>query len=102
MKLDDGWLASLGLGALDPAEKRALLRCVVEELELRVGRALAAGLTEGQLEEFAWLMEADDQRGALAWLERSAPRYEDVVRGEVSRLEAELRAGAARLLAQAG
>jgi hypothetical protein len=96
IKLDDAWLADVGLADL-PATAAAELRChVIEELEWRVGNALASELSDAQLDEFESLDRDEDR--ALAFLEENLPAYKDVVATQFSRMSAEIRRGAARIL----
>ena len=102
MKLDNEFLAELGLAALPEQEKQALLAQIVETLEMRVGTVLANGLTEAQLAEFEQFMNSNDQEGALKWLETNAPNYKDVVKGELVKLKDEISSSAEHILAASG
>ena len=98
MKIDNDFIAELGLAALPEAEKQALIAQIVETLEMRVGTVLASGLTEAQLTEFEGFMNRNDQEGALKWLEANAPNYKEVVKGELERLKGEIKASAPQIL----
>jgi uncharacterized protein DUF5663 len=97
IKLDDRLLAELGLMDLPAEHRRKLLRVMYEELELRVGTALASQMTDRQLDDFEQFINGEDDSGALAWLERELPHYKETVSeefeklcGEVSALQGEI------------
>ncbi len=73
-KLDDDFLASVGLSALPSEQKPAMLRHIYETLELRVGMKLAEQMSEQQLDEFEGFIDRKDDAGALKWLETSCCR----------------------------
>lgn len=99
MKIDNDFLAELGLAALPQDEKDALIAQIIETLEMRVGTVLASGLTEAQLVEFEGFMNANDQEGALKWLETNAPNYKEVVKQELEKLKGEIQSSAEHILA---
>lgn len=88
--LDDDFLQSLGLGAMPEDQKAAFLQHIYEELELRVGTRLSDGMSDQQLEEFEKLIDANDEPGALKWLEAHRPDYKDVVAEELEKLKQEI------------
>jgi hypothetical protein len=107
-KLDNDLLEELGLAALTADEKQAMLRQILETLEMRVGTTLASKMTDAQLDEFERLMpaEGDDQAGvqqkeqqALQWLESNFPNYKQVVNDELEKLKSEIRATAPQIVA---
>jgi len=106
-KLDDQLLEELGLAALQPHEKQALLRQILETLEMRVGTTLASRMSDAQLDEFERLMpaEGDDdttisqkEQQALKWLESNFPNYKQVVNDELEKLKAEIGQSAPQIL----
>lgn len=99
MKIDNDFLAELGLAALPDDEKKALIAQIIETLELRVGTVLASGLTEAQLAEFEGYMNKNDQPGALKWLETTVPNYKEVVKNELEKLRGEIKTNAPQILA---
>lgn len=101
IKLDDNLLAELGLHALPPEEKKALLRHIYETLEMRVGTTLARQMTDAQLDEFESFINSNDEAGALHWLETNFPNYKDVVAQEFEALKHEVRSAAPQILADA-
>jgi len=102
IKLDDDLLVELGLSTLPPEEKKKMLSHIYETLEMRVGMKLAERMTDAQLDEFEQFINANDEAGALHWLETNFPNYKDVVAEEFEKLKAEIRAIAPQILASAG
>jgi hypothetical protein len=98
-KLDDDFLADVGLATLPAEEKRKMLAHIYETLELRVGMKLAQNMTDAQLNEFEQLMDANNEAGALKWLETNVPNYKDVVAAELAALKAEISEQAPGILA---
>ena len=99
IKLDDNLLAELGLQSLPPEEKKNLLRHIYETLEMRVGTTLSQQMTDAQLDEFESFINANDEAGALRWLETNFPNYKDVVAQEFEKLKQEVRQSAPQILA---
>jgi hypothetical protein len=73
---DDDFLAEIGMSWLDDSERNRLLLEIAEELELRIGEALAEGLTDAQIAEYEALTERDETR-VLDWLNSNVPGYEE-------------------------
>ena len=61
-----------------------MLAHIYETLELRVGVRSLHGMSDEQLNEFEQLMDANDEAGALKWLETNVPNYKDVVASELA------------------
>jgi hypothetical protein len=99
MRLDDAWLDSVGLSAMDPAEKDKFLMQVHETLEGRVGTVIAAVMSEDQLDAFSRLHELGEDEICLEFLADQVPSYQDMVRGELEKLAAEIIEAAPRILA---
>lgn len=74
-QLDDNFLQSIGVGSLPEDQKKALLQHIYEELELRVGEKLAAGMSEAQMKEFEAVLDRDEEK-IRDWLSEHAPGYE--------------------------
>lgn len=89
-QLDDKFLQDLGLGGMPDDQKQAFLQHLYEELELRVGTRLSEGMTDEQLSDFEKLIDANDQQGALNWLETNRPNYKQVVAEELEKLKQEV------------
>jgi hypothetical protein len=100
-KLDDNFLAELGLAALPAEEKKKMLAHIYETLELRVGMKLAENMTDAQLDDFEKLMDTGNEAGALTWLETNVPNYKEVVASELEVLKKEISITAPAILAAA-
>ena len=100
-QIDDKFLEELGLGALPGEEKEKMKAHIYESLEMRVGMKLASGMTEAQLDEFESLMNANDEAGALKWLETNFPNYKQVVAEELEKLKGEIKSAAPQILSEA-
>lgn len=98
-KLDDDFLAQIGLAALPAEDKKKMLAHIYETLELRVGMKLAEDMSDAQLDEFEKLMDTGNESGALTWLETNVPNYKEVVASELEKLKAEVKATAPQILA---
>jgi len=75
IKLDDDFLADVGLAEMPAADRQAFLQMIYEELELRVGTALSNDLSDAQLEEFEAILDRDPQC-VMAWIDTHAPDFE--------------------------
>lgn len=65
--------------ALTEEELGELVTVAYSDLELAVGRALSAGLSDEQLAEFEEIIDRRDDEGARAWLSTHRPDYPEVV-----------------------
>jgi predicted RNA-binding Zn ribbon-like protein len=101
LKLDNSLLEEIGLGALPPEEKSKMLSHIYETLEMRVGVRLAEQMTDQQLDEFESFINANDEAGALRWLETTFPAYKQVVAEEFDKLKAEIAQVAPQIVAEA-
>lgn len=99
-KLDNAFLEELGLGTLPPVEKNKMLAHIYETLEMRVGMKLAEQMSNDQLDEFESYINAQDEAGALKWLESNFPNYKDVVAQELEKLKGEISQVAPQIIAQ--
>lgn len=102
IKLDDNFLAELGLGSLPEDEKKKMLGQIYETLEMRVGTKLAQNMSDAQLAEFEKLMDANDEEGAFKWLQTNVPNYKDVVANELETLKDEVKTAAPQILSTTG
>lgn len=66
---------SMGLRGMSAPDLKDLAKGVAAELELRVGTALSAGLTNAQLAEFQALIDDEDDDGCTRWLATAVPNY---------------------------
>ncbi len=98
IRLDASWLNSVGLGDLRLELADQFLASTHEHLEMRVGAAIAATMTDDQLDEFEAFIDNDDAAGAVAWLEANFPHYRDVVRDEFDSLTDEVRSRSLSIL----
>ena len=76
MHFDDKFMREVGLGDMPEDEKRAFMEHAEEELEVRVGQGVGAGLTDAQMDEFEQVAGTD---AAAAWLEQNAPDFRETV-----------------------
>ena len=79
-----------GLSALPEALKASLLEACYAELEQRVGQRLAHRMSEQQLTDFESFIDRQDEAGALRWLNREFPEYQEVVRAEMETIRQDL------------
>lgn len=98
-KIDDAFLADLGLTTLPQAEKEAMKHHIYETLEMRVGMKLAQQMSNEQLDEFEAYINRNDEAGALKWLESNFPDYKKVVSDELENLRQEVKATAPQIIA---
>jgi hypothetical protein len=99
IKLDDNFLAEVGLAALPEPLRNLMLKHVYETLQLRVGLQLADGMSDQELDEFETLTDRGDEEGALAWLEANRPNYKEVVEQNLQELRQEILEVADQILA---
>ena len=90
VKLDKEFVEECGLGGLSADRADQFLAWFYGQLEVRVGMRLANAMTDEQLDQFEALITADDEAGALGWLEANYPNYPDVVREELEKLKFEV------------
>lgn len=98
IRIDKQLLAEIGLGSLSEADKEALLRQIVETLEIRVGQKLANQMSNEQLEEFEVYYNSKDEQGAYKWLETNFPNYKEIVQIEFDNLKKEITQAAPQIL----
>ena len=101
LKLDNNLLDELGLSVLPAEEKSKMLAHIYETLEMRVGVRLAEQMSDQQLDEFEGFINANDEAGALQWLESTFPSYKQVVAEEFDKLKAEISQVAPQIVAEA-
>lgn len=99
LKLNNEWLASVGLADLAVASKNEFLAHTYQTLEMRVGLVLAEQMTNDQLDAFELLISAKDEAGALEFLEINIPNYKQVVNDAFVELTEEIRSVAPQILA---
>lgn len=101
LKLDNNLLVEIGLGELPQDEKSKMLAHIYETLEMRVGVRLAEQMTDQQLDEFESFINANDEAGALRWLETTFPSYKQVVADEFEKLKNEIKQVSPQIVAEA-
>ena len=74
-KLDDQFLADIGLGDLPEDQKAPFLQHTYEQLEYRVGIRLSEGMTDEQLQEFEAIIDRKEDV-IQNWLSVHAPQYQ--------------------------
>jgi predicted RNA-binding Zn ribbon-like protein len=99
LRLDNNLLDELGLTTLPETDKPQMLNHIRETLEMRVGTRLAEQMSDAQLDEFERFVQAQDDQGALNWLETNFPNYKDVVNEEFEKLKVEIKQSAPQILA---
>lgn len=60
-RLDEKFLEGTGLEGMPADEKKAFLEHLQEELEVRVGERMSAGLSEAQIDEFEKIIDNDQE-----------------------------------------
>ncbi|MCL1929952.1 DUF5663 domain-containing protein [Candidatus Saccharibacteria bacterium] len=73
-KLDEEFLAQLGLGDMPQEQKQAFLQHIYSELEIRVGEKLTEGMNDAQLDEFGYFVDKNEQ-GVRDWFSINLSDY---------------------------
>lgn len=94
--IDEKFMEEVGLGNMPPVEKQAFMEQATEELELRVGQEISAGLTSEQLNEFERIQNTD---AVASWLDRNVPNFREVVLMVFLRFKNEVLASQQQILA---
>jgi hypothetical protein len=76
-KLDDEFLAQLGLGDMPEEQKQAFLQHIYSELEIRVGEKLTAEMSDAQLDEFGYFVDKKDSE-IRDWFAKNVPNYKEL------------------------
>ena len=87
MEFNENFLKEVGLIAMPEDQKRAFLEYAQEELEVRVGEEIAAGMTEEKMREFE---AAETPEETQRWLEENKPNYRELVDKTVRELKDEI------------
>lgn len=95
MQFDEQFLQDMGLSAMPEDQKQEFLNYIQEELEIRIGKRIAKGLTEVQLNEFDLITNQDE---AIKWLEINRPDYREIVSRTIEEMKNEIRANRSRLV----
>lgn len=95
MQFDENFLQEMGLSAMPEEQKRAFLKYVQDELELRIGERISRGLTEIQLNEFDLIT---DPAEAAKWLEKNRPDYREIVNRTIEEMKDAIRESRGKLV----
>ena len=95
MQFDEKFLQEMGLSAMPEEQKRAFLKYVQDELELRIGERISRGLTETQLNEFDLIT---DPAEAAKWLEKNRPDYREIVNRTIEEMKDAIRESRGKLV----
>ncbi len=76
MRIDEQFMDEVGLGVMPLDEKQAFMQHAEEELEVRVGQAVGAEMTDEQMAEFEAITDVAE---AAAWLDANQPNYREIV-----------------------
>ncbi|MBR3131047.1 hypothetical protein IKG31_00505 [Candidatus Saccharibacteria bacterium] len=87
MEINEGFLREVGLSAMPEEQKKAFLEYAQEELEVRVGEEIAAGMTEEKMREFE---EAKTDEETERWLNENKPNYREIVDQTIADLKEEI------------
>ena len=60
-KFDDRFLEGVGLANMPAEQKQSFLDYAQEQLEIRIGEKMSAGMTDAQIEEFEKIIDGDQQ-----------------------------------------
>jgi hypothetical protein len=74
-KLDDQFLADLGLDDLPQEQKTAFLQHIYSELEMRVGEKLTENMSDEMLDEFGNFVDRNVD-GMKQWYDANLPDYQ--------------------------
>lgn len=77
IRVDEDFMTEVGLAEMPTTEKQAFMNHAEEELEVRVGQKISAGLSAKQIDEFSRIQ--DDDAATLSWLERNVPNFREIV-----------------------
>lgn len=95
MRLNDEFLAEVGLSAMPAEQKQEFLGYAQEELEVRIGERISRGISEEKLQEFD-MTETPEE--AKKWLETNRPDYREIVSRTIEELKNEIRANREKIL----
>lgn len=99
-KVDEQFLDNLGLAAMKAEDKRNFMDYVQDQIELRVGERIDAGMNERQREEFKQLLDGADQGKIKAWLEANQPDFKEIVDDTIREIQTEIRENKDKILEQ--
>ncbi len=94
--INEEFMAEVGLGEMPAAEKQAFMEQATEELEVRVGQQISAGLTPEQMAEFS---QIEDTAEVASWLNQNAPNFREEVMQVFANFKQELMQNRQQILA---
>ncbi len=94
--IDEQFMAEVGLGEMPAAEKQAFMEQATEELEVRVGRQISAGLSLEQMREFE---QIEDSAEITRWLNQNVPNFREEVMNVLMNFKQELMQNRQQILA---
>ena len=94
--IDEQFMAEVGLGEMPAAEKQAFMEQATEELEVRVGRQISAGLSMEQMREFE---QIEDSAEITNWLNQNVPNFREEVMQVLMNFKQELMQNRQQILA---
>lgn len=95
IRVDEEFMAEVGLAEMPVAEKQEFMNYAEEELEVRVGQQIGARMTDAQLDEFERIFDVAE---AAEWLEKNVPNYREIVENVFGAFKKELIAEQAKIL----
>ncbi len=94
--IDEQFMAEVGLGEMPAAEKQAFMEQATEELEVRIGRQISAGLSLEQMREFE---QIEDSAEITRWLNQNVPNFREEVMNVLMNFKQELMQNRQQILA---
>ena len=93
--IDERFMTEVGLSEMPAAEKQAFMEQATEELEVRVGRQISAGLTPEKMQEFE---QIEDSAEISRWLNQNAPNFREEVMQVLAKFKQEILAQRQQIL----
>lgn len=87
MDFDEDFLKEVGLSIMSEKERRAFLEYAQEELEVRIGEEIAAGMSEEKMKEFEAAQTDEEME---KWLNENKPNYREIVDTTIVELKQEI------------
>lgn len=85
-QIDDQFLQSMGLTALNVEQKQKVIEDVLHTLNLKVAQRVADNLSESQMDEFERLSENSSQEEISKWLSNNVPNHMQIIEEEAQGL----------------
>ena len=87
MDFDEDFLKEVGLSIMSEKERRAFLEYAQEELEVRIGEEIAAGMSEEKMKKFEAAQTDEEME---KWLNENKPNYREIVDTTIVELKQEI------------